>query len=160
LHAQAGPLQTPAAVAAATTAGFDVQPQQQQQQQQQQSLRELEVVYRRFLENSLVKEFHRMSRSLPDIQCQAAALWPKYLSGAAAKQQQQQRADDAVSLSCDTQQYRASYLPRWQSGSEQATITSLSFLSCVVVLLVCRETGTSIRNPSCTQQYRASCAQP
>jgi hypothetical protein len=95
-HAQAGPLQTPAAVAAATAAGFDVQPQQQQRQ----SLQELEMVYRRFLENTLVKEFHRMSRSLPDIQCQAAALWPKYLSGVSAKQQLHQRTDDVVSLVC------------------------------------------------------------
>lgn len=94
---QAGPLQTPAAVTAAAAAGYVAQQQQQQDQQKQdqQSLQELHTVYRHFLENTLVKEFHRMSRSLPDIQCQAAALWPKYLSGAAAARQQ--ATDDGVS---------------------------------------------------------------
>jgi len=51
-------------------------------------------MYRRFLSNTLVPQFHRLSRSLPDIQCQAAALWPKYLSGAAAQQRRQQQRDD------------------------------------------------------------------
>lgn len=99
LHLQAGPVQTPAAVAAASAAGFALQPQQPQQLQQQQGLSsppQLDAVYRQFLENTLVKEFHRLSRSLPDIQSQAAVLWPKYLSGA-AKQQQQQDINDGVS---------------------------------------------------------------
>lgn len=51
-------------------------------------------MYRHFLENTLVKEFHRISRSLPDIQTQVAALWPKYLSGAAGSKQQQLQQDE------------------------------------------------------------------
>lgn len=100
---QAGPVQTPAAVAAATAAGYDVQQQEQPQQSQQQqprhkSLQELQCVYRTFLENTLVKEFHRISRSLPDIQTQVAALWPRYLSGAAGPKQQQQHLQDDMEV--------------------------------------------------------------
>jgi hypothetical protein len=58
-------------------------------------------VYRHFLENTLVKEFHRISRSLPDIQTQVAALWPKYLSGAAGpKQQHPQHEEMEVGPAC------------------------------------------------------------
>lgn len=94
---QAGLPQTPAATAAAAAAGFSTDTQHQQldqhhhqQQQQKRSQQELQVMYRRFLSNTLVAQFHRLSRSLPDIQSQAVALWPKYLSGAAPQQQQQQ----------------------------------------------------------------------
>lgn len=88
-------------MAAASAAGFALQQPQQPQQQQQQGLSnppQLDAVYRQFLENTLVKEFHRLSRSLPDIQSQAAVLWPKYLSGAA--KQQQHNTDDGVSCFC------------------------------------------------------------
>jgi hypothetical protein len=93
---QAGPVQTPAAVAAAAAASLALPPQPHQQQPEQQQ--QLDAVYRQFLDNTLVKEFHRLSRSLPDIQSQAAALWPKYLSGAAKQQQQQHDKDDGVSV--------------------------------------------------------------
>jgi hypothetical protein len=83
---QAGPPQTPAAAAPTLQPG--------EPQPQQHSPAELQAMYRHFLETTCVKEFHRLSRSLPDIRCQAHALWPKYLSGAAPQQQQQQQLHD------------------------------------------------------------------
>jgi hypothetical protein len=68
----------------------------QQQQQQQRRL------YRDFLQHLVVQEFKAMSRCLPDLASQAAALWPRYLAAATAQQpqqqgQQQQIDDDEVS---------------------------------------------------------------
>lgn len=55
----------------------------------------LQPVYRHFLSTVVVPEFKRLSRCLPDIISQVAALWPRYLAG--AQQQQQQLPEDQVS---------------------------------------------------------------
>jgi len=55
----------------------------------------LQPVYRHFLSTVVVPEFKRLSRCLPDIISQVAALWPRYLAG--AQQQQQQLLEDQVS---------------------------------------------------------------
>jgi hypothetical protein len=99
---QAGPPQTPPAAAAAAAA--DTQ-QPGQPHPPQHTPAELGALYRHFLDHTCVKEFHRLSRSLPDIRCQAAALWPKYLSGAATQQQQQQQQADDDEVGCPKLQY-------------------------------------------------------
>uniref|UniRef100_A0A383W9P4 Uncharacterized protein n=1 Tax=Tetradesmus obliquus TaxID=3088 RepID=A0A383W9P4_TETOB len=75
-----------------------------QQQKQQRRL------YRDFLQNLVVQQFKVMSRCLPDLASQAAALWPRYLAAATAQQQQQRRrqhADDDEDL--EVQQGAAGY---------------------------------------------------
>ncbi|WIA11184.1 hypothetical protein OEZ85_011314 [Tetradesmus obliquus] len=73
-----------------------------QQQQQQRRL------YRDFLANLVVQQFKVMSRCLPDLASQAAALWPRYLAAATAQQQRRrQHADDDEDL--EVQQGAAGY---------------------------------------------------
>eukprot|EP00775_Hariotina_reticulata_P004972 gene4972-5213_t len=60
-------------------------------------LNSLRPVYRHFLTTMVVPEFKRLSRCLPDIISQVAALWPRYLAGAQQQQQQPPAAAGAVS---------------------------------------------------------------
>jgi hypothetical protein len=91
-YLQAGPPATLSSSSAVSTT--------QQQQQQQRRL------YRDFLQNLVVQEFKAMSRCLPDLASQAAALWPRYMAAATAQQPQKQRQrqqhddDDEVRVDC------------------------------------------------------------
>jgi hypothetical protein len=75
------------------TAALSSQLQQQPEQQHR--------LYRDFLQNLVVQQFKSMSRCLPDLASQAAALWPRYVAAATVQQPQRQRQhvdDDEVRL--------------------------------------------------------------